>query len=138
VSADHRQEAVAYLLDELDGTARTAFETRLNEDARLRAEVGALAPVVGRLERLDAKAWDPPEAPPPPRPAPAAEPSRPRARRRRALPAWAVVAAACALLGLGVLGGVLLSGEGTPDGPATATPGHSTRSILRAPTRSSA
>ncbi len=69
-----------------------------------------------RLARLAPEAWDPP-APPPLRVSVRA----PAPRRRLTLRPAAALAAACALLGLGLLAGVLLNGR--DDGPATAT-GH--------------
>ena len=57
-------EPVAYLLGELDASQIAAFERAMAGDAALRAEVERLRPVVSKLERLPAEAWQDPVPPP--------------------------------------------------------------------------
>lgn len=136
-----RDAAVAYLLDELDGAQRAGFERRLAAEPGLRAEVEALRPVVGRLERLSPAAWnapDPPAPPPVPDPSPgfSAVVSAQAGRRRAAgghrvvLPVWGLAAATCVLLALAVAGGAALDGDG--EGGATG-PNASARAIVLEP-----
>lgn len=116
MSAPAREDAVAYLLDELQGPERRAFESRLGSDPRLRAEVEALRPVIGRLDRLGAGAWDTPDPPPAP-PVPVTAPPALRARGPRyTVPAWGLAVAACTLIGLGAVAGGLLRGSGESTG----------------------
>jgi anti-sigma-K factor RskA len=57
-------EPVDYLLGELDPLQAAAFERAMASDAALRDEVERLRPVVTRLERLPAEAWEDVEPPP--------------------------------------------------------------------------
>jgi anti-sigma-K factor RskA len=93
------ERAVAYLLGELEGDERKAFERQLAGDPGLQATVEQLRPVVGTLRTAPVEAWEA-EAPPSlDLEAMTAEPSSGtprRVRRRFALPrvAWAGAAAA--------------------------------------------
>ena len=109
-----RPDPISYLLGELEPGSAAAFETQMAEDPGLRRRVEQLRPVVDRLERLPAAAWDPP-SPPPLQPPPA---EARRAERRLVLrPAVALMCAAAMLLaGLGI--GVLLDREGDERAPA--------------------
>ncbi len=53
-----QSEIIDYLLGELDELERARFERGMQEDAELRAEVGRMSLVVGRLEDLSGEAWD--------------------------------------------------------------------------------
>jgi anti-sigma-K factor RskA len=57
-------DPTAYLLGELEPADAAAFEHAMEADAKLREEVERLRPVVTRLERLPADAWDGAEPPP--------------------------------------------------------------------------
>ena len=57
-------EPVAYLLGELDAPRSPRSSARWPADAALRAEVERLRPVVSKLERLPADAWQDPMPPP--------------------------------------------------------------------------
>lgn len=138
MSTHERSEATAYLLGELDPEQAAAFEHALADDAALRAEVERLRPVVSRLERLPADAWEDEEPPPLRLPeglvgnAPAAEPTTgpaspaaPRASRRSRFrrpltlrPAFAAGLAA-ALLAVGIGIGALVDTES--GGPTRTT-----------------
>ena len=106
-----RPDAVAYLLGELDAGAAVAFEAVLERDPALRVRLDRLRPVVARLERLPAEAWDAP--PPPPL---ALAPARP-ARRRLVLRPLAAAACALALLAAGAGLGTLLDRDGGAGAP---------------------
>src|SRR4051794_24752395 len=95
-------DPTAYLLGELEPTEAAAFERALASDAKLRAEVERLRPVVTRLEALPADAWEDPEPPPLALPAPAGEAARPRRRRRVVLRPLVAVAGAIVLLAVGI------------------------------------
>jgi anti-sigma-K factor RskA len=104
-----------HLLGELTGDEQRRFDEALAADPSLADEVAQLAPLVERLEALDALAWDPP-APPPLPPdlvAPAARPSW--WRRRIALRPLPVAVAATALIALGIVAGLLVGDAGDPD-----------------------
>ncbi len=115
-----RIEPIDVALGEVAPEHRAEAARRLREDARFRAEVERLAPVVARLERQPARTWrapDPPPlvvggGPPPPRPAPL--------RRGLVLRPAAALAAAVALLAAGGLAGGLLAPDGGADVPAGA------------------
>jgi anti-sigma-K factor RskA len=126
---EREPELSAYLLGELAGEERAAFERALAQDAALRAEVERLRPVVARLDALPGEAWEDAPQPPPLRlpsetAAPAVAPPR---RWRRWLhgplmvrPAFAALGAA-ALLALGIVVGTLVDGGGgTPNAPTVA------------------
>jgi anti-sigma-K factor RskA len=107
-------EPVDYLLGELDPSQAAAFERAMAADAALRDEVERLRPVVTRLERLPAEAWEDVEPPPlalpelgkpgvgapdAARPAGAARPGgAPGGRRPRRLVLRPLVAAAAAVV----------------------------------------
>jgi len=57
-------DPTAYLLGELDPAEITEFERAMAADAALRDEVDRLRPVVTRLQRMPADAWESPEPPP--------------------------------------------------------------------------
>ena len=103
-------DSSAYLLGELDSAEAAAFERAMETDAKLRAEVERLRPVVTRLERLPAETWEGPEPPPP------ALPAAHSARRPRRLILRPLVAAACAivLLAAGIGLGVWLDRNPSP------------------------
>ena len=109
-------ELVAYLLGELDPAEAAAFERAMAADAKLRAEVERLRPVVTRLERLPAEAWE--AAEPPPLALPADSGAGSAARRAAAAAAHPspLVAAACAvvLLAAGIGLGVWLDRDPSP------------------------
>ncbi len=125
-----REDAVAYLLDELGAEERSAFERELADDGALREEVDGLRPVVHGLGALPAEAWDAADPPPLMLPADArAEEAvrdagrgaeRPARRARRAWTLRPAVAALCALalLAAGVGAGLLLGPEDEPAPPA--------------------
>jgi anti-sigma-K factor RskA len=116
-------EPVAYLLGELDEGQVAEFERAMAADPVLREEVERLRPVVSRLERVPAEAWDPPEPPPLVLPDDAGEATRRgRPRRRLALrPAVAALAAAALLAG-GIGLGVLLDRDPVPSGELALRP----------------
>jgi anti-sigma-K factor RskA len=123
-------EPTAYLLGELDPAEAAAFERAMAADAKLRDEVERLRPVVTRLQRLPADAWESPEPPPLKLPADAlaggsageasGAPRRSRRRLRPAVPRRLVLrplaAAACAvvLLAAGVGLGAWLDRDPAP------------------------
>jgi len=110
----------AYLLGELDPAEAAAFERALESDATLRAEVERLRPVVTRLERLPAEAWEASEPPALSLPADAGEGSAAErvaaARRPRRLILRPLVAVACAvvLLAAGIGLGIWLDRNPSP------------------------
>jgi anti-sigma-K factor RskA len=108
---------VAYLLGELDAAEVAEFERAMAADAALRAEVERLRPVVSRLERLPAEAWEDHE--PPPLRMPAA-PVRPT--RRLVLRPLVAAACALALLAGGAGLGALLDAEPAPSGQLVLKP----------------
>jgi anti-sigma-K factor RskA len=101
-------DATDYLLGEMEPERVADFERALAKDAKLRAEIEALRPVVRRLETLPAEGWDA-ASPPPlklpglPEPAESAAPRRRRLVLRPALAALCGVALLAAGTGLGVL-----------------------------------
>jgi anti-sigma-K factor RskA len=114
-------DPTAYLLGELGPAETDAFERAMAADAKLRDEVERLRPVVTRLERLPADAWEGPEPPPLALPADAGATHRPRRFGRRAgaprrLVVRPLVAAACAvvLLAAGAGLGFVLDREPSP------------------------
>ena len=110
-------DSSAYLLGELDSAEAAAFERAMETDAKLRAEVERLRPVVTRLERLPAETWEGPEPPPLALPADSGAGSAAHpARRPRRLILRPVVAAACAivLLAAGIGLGVWLDRNPSP------------------------
>lgn len=118
------EQIVSYLLGELGPEEAGAFERRLAEDARLRAEVERLRPLVGRLEELPADTWDPVEPPPLTMPAEAAEagaadaPVSGARRRRWRLPAVTLrplpaTGFAALLVAIGLVAGLLIEGGGS-------------------------
>jgi len=109
-------DPLAYLLGELDARQSAEFESAMAADARLRADVDRLRPVVGGLEALPADAWRP--VPPPP----LVHAPAPSAKRPRRLVLRPAVALACsvALLAGGLGLGALLTGGGD-DAPAGRT-----------------
>jgi anti-sigma-K factor RskA len=101
-------EPVAYLLGELDDAQSAEFELAMTADPELRAEVERLRPVVSKLERVPADAWESPEPPPLVMPEPEAAPRRSPARRRLVLRPLVAGVAAVTLLAAGTGIGVLL------------------------------
>ena len=96
-----RQQAVAYLLGELEGEELASLEHRLAADPALREEVKLLEPTVTELRRLPREAWEAVEPPPLALPAtepPHAQAAEPEPSRPRWLswPRLVVVGAACA------------------------------------------
>jgi anti-sigma-K factor RskA len=59
-----REQAVSYLLGELDRVELSDFERRLASDPALRAEVERLEPTVRRLRELPRESWEADEPPP--------------------------------------------------------------------------
>jgi anti-sigma-K factor RskA len=110
-------EPVAYLLGELDPARSAEFERAMAADAELRAEVERLRPVVSKLERLPADAWQDP-MPPPLRMPPAPE----RPKRRLVLRPLVAAACALALLAAGVGLGTLLDREPAPSAKLVLKP----------------
>jgi hypothetical protein len=82
---------------------------RLRDDARLRAEVEHLAPVIARLERLSRDAWRAEDPPPLEVGAPA--PARPRRRTTVVLRPAAALVASVAFVAAGIAGGIALVGS---------------------------
>jgi len=108
-------DAVDYLLGELDPERAASFERSLASDAKLRAEVERLRPVVTRLEHLPAEAWDAGEPPPLVLPgAPAPAPASRRPQRRLVLRPLVAGLCALALLGVGGAIGALLDRDPEP------------------------
>lgn len=110
-------DSSAYLLGELDPAEAAAFERAMETDAKLRAEVERLRPVVTRLERLPAETWEAAEPPPLALPADSGAGSAAHAARRpRRLILRPLVAAACAvvLLAAGIGLGVWLDRNPSP------------------------
>ncbi len=113
-------EPVAYLLGELDDARSAEFERAMTVDPELRAEVERLRPLVTKLERVPAEAWEGSEPPPLVMPPDAA--SRPRRwwsasplqPRRLVLGPLAAAACAVVLLAAGVGLGVWLDRDPTP------------------------
>jgi anti-sigma-K factor RskA len=107
-------EPVDYLLGELEPARAAAFERALATDAALRDEVERLRPIVTRLERLPAEAWE--DVEPPPLALPELETvglqrgagSRRRGARRLVLRPLVAAAAAVVLLAAGAGLGFLL------------------------------
>ena len=118
----------AYLLGELDPAQTAAFERALAADPKLREEVERLRPVVTRLERMPADAWEGPEPPPLTLPGSPGEAEPGRAVRRRGtsrrLVLRPLVAAACAvvLLAAGAGLGFLLDREPSPSAQLALRP----------------
>jgi anti-sigma-K factor RskA len=114
-------DPLAYLLGELDARQVADFESAMAADARLRADVERLRPIVGSLEALPAEAWRP-EPPPPLAPLPGAQAPAPRAPRRLVLRPAVAFACSVALLagGLGLGALVAGGGEGAPAGRTVA------------------
>ena len=118
-------EPVAYLLGELDDAQSAEFERAMTADPELRAEVERLRPVVTKLERVPAEAWETPEPPPLVMP-----PAEPASRRRwwssqpRRLVLRPLAAAACAvvLLAAGIGLGAWLDRDPAPDGRLVLQP----------------
>lgn len=107
-------DATDYLLGEMDPDRVADFEAALARDAALRAQVEALRPVVTRLERLPAEAWD--AAAPPPLQLPGLpEPAAPKRARRLVLRPAVAALCALALLAAGTGLGALLDRD--PDPP---------------------
>ena len=96
-------EAVDYLLGEMDPERAVRFEVELAQNASLRAEVERLRPVVTRLDALPAEAWDGVEPPPLREPVALREPPRRRLVLRPAVAALCSLALLAAGMGLGVL-----------------------------------
>jgi anti-sigma-K factor RskA len=127
-------EPVAYLLGELDAAQVTEFERALAADPALREEVERLRPVVTKLERVAAEAWEDVEPPPlvMPGDAAVADGAAPRrgwlrrrpagARRRLVLRPAVAALAATALLAGGVGLGVLLDRDPVPSGDLVLRP----------------
>ena len=136
-----RDDVSSYVLGELDGAERAAFEAAMARDPALRAEVERLQPVVTRLDALEPGAWEPGRPPPlvppfgaasvPPSPGEAREPgaasaSAPAGRRLRiarrpiVLRPAAAALAALLLLATGLGAGLVLGGSdgAAPDGAA--------------------
>ena len=63
-TAVNADDAVSYLIGELDADQRRAFEEAMAADAAMRAEVERLQPAVDALESLPPEAWEMPEPPP--------------------------------------------------------------------------
>jgi anti-sigma-K factor RskA len=115
-----RELAAAYVLDELDPSRRAEIEGLLDVDAKLRAEVDALRPMVGRLEALPAEAW-PEDLDAEAVPEIEAVPEHRSRRRSWSLrPAVAIACLAFALVLGGTFGAVLL-GDGGEDSGAAGT-----------------
>ena len=118
-------EPVAYLLGELDDAQSAEFERAMTADPELRAEVERLRPVVTKLERVPAEAWDSPEPPPLAMP-PAESASRRRwwssQPRRLVLRPLAAAACAVALLAAGIGLGAWLDRDPTPEGRLVLAP----------------
>lgn len=117
-------EPVDYLLGELDDAQIAEFERAMTADPELRAEVERLRPVVTKLERVPADAWESPE--PPPLVMPPSEPARrrwwsPEPRRLVLRPLVAGVAAV-ALLAAGTGIGVLLDRDPAPSAELALRP----------------
>ena len=115
------QELVAYALGELDAVESERLEQRLADDPDLRSRFTELSATALSLSQLPAEAWEPEEPPRPPAlnlltptSASAATPSTRRRHRLQLLGGWlalrplATVAAAAALVAVGVLVGVLV------------------------------
>ena len=109
-----RPDAMAYLLGELDTASAADFERAMAGDPALRDQVERLRPVVTGLEALPANAWNPPAPPPLALPSDASPSPSPR---RWALRPLVAVAAAVALLLVGVAVGALID-DGSPAGPS--------------------
>ena len=103
-------EAVDYLLGEMEPDRAARFEAELARDAHLRAEVERLRPVVTRLDALPGEAWERAEPPP------LHEPAVPKRERRRRLVLRPAVAALCAvaLLAAGTGLGALIDSDPEP------------------------
>ena len=112
-------EPVAYLLGELDASQIAAFERAMASDAALRAEVERLRPVVSKLERLPADAWQDP-APPPLRMPLDTTPVR--APRRLVLRPLVAATCSLALLAAGIGLGTLLDREPAPSAKLVLKP----------------
>ena len=64
MSSEMSESVVEYLLGELSADELDRFEADLLLDAGLQAEIDRLRPVVGKLQRRPADAWEPIEPPP--------------------------------------------------------------------------
>ncbi len=121
-------EPVAYLLGELDDAQSAEFERAMTADPELRAEVERLRPVVSKLERVPADAWDSPEPPPLVMPPDVARPRRrwwsASSSQPRRLVLRPLAAAACAvlLLAAGIGLGAWLDRDPAPDGRLVLQP----------------
>jgi len=118
------EQISAYLLGELDPERAADFERRLAGDAELREEVEWLRPLVGRLERMPAEAWEPAEPPPlamPPEVGTESAPAeRGPGRRRLRLPTLTLrplpaAGLATLLVAIGLVAGLLVAGGGSAE-----------------------
>jgi hypothetical protein len=95
---DERERLIGFLYDEVDGLERRRVEAHLEECPECRAEISAL-----QSTRQDLLAWAVPEHEPVWRPM---APSRPQPPVWQQIPAWAMAAAATAVLASGLAGGL--------------------------------
>lgn len=93
---ENRERLIGYVYDECDPAERAEIEAHLESCHTCRREIRGLKGV-----RQDLLAWDVPESDPIWRPM---APARPE-RSWRSVPAWALVAAACATFMVGAAGG---------------------------------
>jgi anti-sigma-K factor RskA len=115
-------DPTAYLLGELEPAEAAAFERAMASDAKLRAEVERLRPVVTRLEALPAEAWEGAEPPPLALPALAGEAARPRRPRRLVLRPLVAAAGAIVLLAVGIGLGAWIDRDPAPSAQLALRP----------------
>jgi len=95
---DERERLIGFVYDECDGAEKRVIQSHVEECGTCRAEIAGL-----RRVRQDLLAWDVPEHETVWRPF---APARAAAGWWRDVPAWAMAAAAAAILAVGAAGGV--------------------------------
>lgn len=106
---ENRERLIGYVYDECDAAERQVIEDHLSSCPTCRHEIRGL-----RSVRQDLLAWDVPSSQPVWRPVPEPRPESPW----RAVPAWAMAAAAGAILAVGAAGGAAMHAI-LPAEPAT-------------------
>ena len=124
MNGDRRQEAVEYLLGEMEPADAARFRAEAESDAELRRMVDELRPVVSRLENLPPESWQNPEPPALVMPVGDTAPEvlvSPKSAGKVKRFGWPRLAAgfatACVLFGAGLFVGTRLEDQGTTSGP---------------------